>query len=61
MEYPAIAEENKCEFAQIQLTNSYQNTIPTIKLSVGKVVIEISNGMSQETISYVLKGIRNIC
>ncbi len=61
MNYPATAEENKCEFAQIKLHASYQQANPTIKLHVGKVVVEISDGMSQETISYVLNGIRNIC
>jgi len=55
------AGENKCEFAQIQLPVSYQHAVPVIKLHIGKIVVEISDGMSQDTISYVLNGIRSIC
>lgn len=61
MGYPAVAEENNCEFAQIQLPASYPHVVPTIKLQIGKIVVEISDGMSQDTISYVLNGITSIC
>jgi len=61
MDYPSITSENKCEFTQIQLPVSYEHVAPTIKLHIGKIVVEISDGMSQDTISYVFNGIRNIC
>lgn len=59
--FPASLEENKCEFAQIQPVIAYQQAVPMIKLHIGKIIVEISDGMSQDTISYVLNGIRNIC
>lgn len=61
MDYSETTGENNNEFAQIQLPVSYQHTIPTIKLQIGKIVVEISDGISHDTISYVLNGIRNIC
>jgi len=60
IDYNSITSENKCEFAQIRLPASYQQSVPVIKLHIGKIVVEISDGMSQDTISYVLNGIRNI-
>lgn len=60
-DYPATVNENNCEFAQIKVPVSYHNAVPTIKLHIGKILVEISDGMSQDTISYVLNGIRNIC
>lgn len=32
-----------------------------IKYDYWKILVEILDGMSQDTISYVLNGIRNIC
>ncbi len=61
IEYPVSTDENKCEFAQIQPPVSYQQVVPTIKLHIGKIIVEISDGISQETISYVLNGIKDIC
>ena len=61
IDFPNSLEENKCEFAQIQSAISFQQAVPTIKLHIGKIIVEISDGMSQNTISYVLNGIRNIC
>lgn len=61
IDYSAPINENKYEFAQIQLPAVYQNTIPAIKLHIGKIIIEIADGVSQDTISHVLNGIRKIC
>lgn len=61
MEHPVLADENKCEFAQIQPTVSFRQVVPVIKIYIGEFTVEIFDGMSQETISYVLNGIRNIC
>ena len=40
---------------------SFQQVVPIIKLHIDKITVEISDGMSQETISYVLNGIKDIC
>lgn len=61
MEHPVLINENKCEFAQIQPAVSFQQVVPIIKLHIDKITVEISDGMSQETISYVLNGIKDIC
>jgi|LSQX01.1.fsa_nt_gb predicted nucleotide-binding protein (sugar kinase/HSP70/actin superfamily) len=61
MGLPVSRDEEKCEFAQIQTSTTYQQVAPMIKLHIGEITIEISDGMSQDTISYVLNGIRNIC
>lgn len=60
LETPVLTDENKREFAQIQPPVSFQQIVPAIKLYIGEFTVEISDGMSQETISYVLNGIKNI-
>jgi len=61
IDFSELEEENKCEFAPVQSTVPYQHVVPTIKLHIGKITVEIADGMSQDTITYVLNGIRNIC
>lgn len=61
IEHPVSIDVNKCEFAQIQPPVAFHQVVPTIKLHIGGIIVEISDGMSQETISYVLNRIRDIC
>jgi len=61
IDFSDLENENKCEFAAVQPVISYQHDVPTIKIHIGKINVEIADGMSQDTISYVLNGIRNIC
>lgn len=61
IEYKLSADESKCEFAPVQPIVSYQHVTPTIKLQIGRISIEVEDGMSQETIINVLNGIRIIC
>jgi len=59
--YEVETAENKCEFAQIESVAPFHRIVPMIKLHIGEITVEISEGMSQDTITYVLNGIKNIC
>ena len=61
IEHSVSTDVNRCEFAQIQPPAAFHQAVPTIKLHIDGIIVEISDGMSQETISYVLNRIRDIC